>query len=151
MLAIVYNFSDIARRIDSQWTFCSSDTVVFFNWSIFQFESCFFLSVLELRLLAYCISISFPEMLFTLMFLVLCIICLSWTNMVTSTVWPMDAKDPHFVSKFLHKQASTCFQIWSQIPGKERTVSRNIRISVVQTQVDYCYVRNSNFSVYFLW
>lgn len=69
--------------------------------------------------------------------------------MVTRTVWPVDAKTPRRASEFLHKQASTCFQIWSQIPGMERPVSRNIRIRVDHIQVHYCYVMNSNFYVYF--
>lgn len=50
-------------------------TLVFYNRYIFQFDSCFFSSVLELRLPAYCIPISYPEMLFTLRSLVLCVIC----------------------------------------------------------------------------
>lgn len=62
---------------------------------------------------------------------------------------PWMLKTPRRASEFLHKQASSCFQIWSQIPGKERPVSRNIRIRVDHTQVHYCYMMNSNFSVYF--
>lgn len=92
-------------------------TVVFWDWSLAHFESCFFLSAFENRFPASSVSVSSPEARLILRSLVLCIIYSSWTNMVTRQPEPWNPKTPCRASKFLYNQGSTCFQIWSQIPG----------------------------------